>query len=108
MPTHWRAAPCSIPPSRAAAILSRYARSRHRLETVLCRPLLYILIGGFEDTGFMGARRTRRSDRPKKEPSRLPLFEDRGTPQLRRHRGQLVGDPDNRLAASPLGVLLAN
>ena len=55
----------------------------------------------------MGARRARRSDRPKKEPPRFPLFEDRGTPQLRRHRGKLVGDPDCRLAESPLGVLLA-
>jgi hypothetical protein len=37
----------------------------------------------------------------------LPLFEDRGTPELRRKRAQLVGHPDNRLASSPLGVLLA-
>jgi hypothetical protein len=36
------------------------------------------------------------------------LFEDRGTPQLRRHRGKLVADPDKRLVASPLGVLLAH
>src|SRR3954470_8218464 len=107
MPIPWLAGPSASLPSRPAIMLSRYAQMRRRIETVLYCPLLYVPMSAFGDTGFMGARRARRSDRPKKEPPRLPLFEDRGTPQLRHHRSQLVGDPDNRLAASPLGVLLA-
>src|SRR5690242_7050901 len=89
-------------------MLSRYALIFHQLETILYCPLLYVVLKGFGGTGSMGIRRVRRLDRLRKEPLRLPLFEDRGTPQLRRHRGQLLGDPDSRLAAFPLGVLRAH
>jgi hypothetical protein len=33
--------------------------------------------------------------------------DDKGTPELRMKRARLVGDPDGKLAASPLGVLYA-